>query len=122
VANDHAYPAGSVLELMGSAPELGGWGTGLVADHAGSVWTRAVTMATPGTYEYKFRVLGTWDYANFGLQYNNNYGYNGSFTITDPNTEMVVQLDEHRGRIRTIEANNVPVLPTSWGRLKAAYR
>jgi hypothetical protein len=122
VANDHGYPPDATLELMGSAPELGNWGTGLPADHVGSIWTRSVTISTPGTYEYKFRVLGTWGVANFGLYYNNNYGANGWFTTTVPNTEMDIQFDERSGRIRAIDSHNVPVRTSSWGRLKVAYR
>jgi hypothetical protein len=122
VANDHGYPAGATLELMGSAPELGNWVTGLTADHVGSIWTRSVSISTPGTYEYKFRVLGTWAFANFGLCYNNNLGANGSFTTTEPNTVMDIQFDERSGRIRAIDSSNVPVRTASWGTLKAAYR
>ncbi len=121
-ANDHAYPEGMTLELMGSGPELGEWTTGLVAEHVGSIWTRIVTIATPGTYEYKFRVQGSWYYANFGLHYNNNYGYNGSFTTSAPNTEMCIQFDERTGRIRAIDNDNVAARTSSWGALKALYR
>jgi hypothetical protein len=67
-------------------------------------------------------VQGSWDYANFGLHYNNNRGANGAFTTTLPNTGMVIQFDEHTGRIRAIEADNVPAVPRTWGDLKAAYR
>ena len=122
VANDHAYPAGAILELMGSAPELGSWGTGVPVDHIGSLWSRLVTIATPGTYEFKFRVEGTWAIANFGLNYNNNFGANGTFTTTSPNEDTIIQFDEVTGRIRAIPDANVPVRTSTWGRLKAAYR
>jgi hypothetical protein len=122
VSNDHAYPAGAQLELMGSAPELGSWTTGVAIDHVGSLWSKAVIIATPGTYEFKFRVQGTWGLANFGINYNHQQGGNGSFTTTVANTEMVLQFDELTGRIRAIERNNVPARTTSWGQLKSAYR
>jgi hypothetical protein len=122
VANDHGYPAGTTLELMGSAPELGSWGVGLPADKFGSIWQKIVTIATPGTYEYKFRVLGSWLWSNFGPNYNNNFGSNGVFTTTDPNTEMIIQFDELTGRVRAIDNHSVAARTTSWGRLKTMYR
>lgn len=122
VANDHAYPAGATLELMGSGPELGNWTNGLIADHVGTIWQKQVTIATPGTYGYKFRVYGSWLYANFGYHYNNNMGDNGSFTTDAPNTNMIIQFDELTGRIRAIDDLNVPTRPKSWGRLKTIYR
>ena len=122
VSNDHAFPAGMSLELMGSAPELGSWTSGLPADHVDRTWQRIVTIATPGTYEYKFRVSGTWNIANFGLDYNNNYGRNGTFTTTVPNTEMIIQFNEVDGRIRAIANDNVPARRRSWGELKVRYR
>jgi len=122
VANDHAYPAGATLELMGSAPELGAWGTGLAAEKVGTIWQKKVTIATPGTYEYKFRVLGTWAIANFGYHYNNNYGANGAFATHAANTEMIFQFDERTGRIRAIDDANVPARTSTWGRLKEIYR
>jgi len=122
VANDHSYPAGMELELMGSAPELGSWNVGQPAAHVGSIWQRVVTIATPGLHEYKFRVAGTWAYSNFGLDYNNNFGRNGSFTTIAPATEMLIQFDELSGRIRAIPNSITPVLRRSWGQLKSHYR
>lgn len=122
VANDHAYPAGSTLELMGSAPELGSWLTGMPADHIGTIWQRIVPIAAPGLYEFKFRVQGTWAVANFGLDYNNNFGANGSFTTTVPNTEMIIQFDERSGRIRAIDNQSVATRGSSWGQVKIRYR
>lgn len=122
VANDHSYPAGTTLELMGSAAELGNWNVGLPAEHIGTIWQRIVTIAAPGTYEYKFRVLGTWDGSNFGYDYNNNFGRNGTFIVSDPDTEMIIQFDESSGRIRAIPNQNTPVVRRSWGALKTHYR
>ena len=122
VSNDHGYPAGAQLELMGSAPELGGWTTGQGLDHVGSLWSMAVTIAAPGTYEFKFRVQGTWGLANFGIDYNHQQGRNGSFTTTAPNTAMVIQLDELTGRVRAVPGSITPARKTSWGQLKSVYR
>lgn len=121
-ANDHAYPEGSTLELMGSGPELGNWTNGLVAEHVGTIWQRTVEIAEPGRYEFKFRVLGTWGVANFGYHYNNNFGANGAFIVDEPNTEMLIQFDELTGRIRAIPSGDVAVSDTGWGRLKVQYR
>lgn len=122
VANDHSYPLGATLELMGSAPELGSWNVGLPADRVDSIWQKIVTIAAPGTYEYKFRVLGTWNGSNFGYDYNNNFGRNGTFVTTAPDTEMIIQFDELTGRIRAVPYADTPVMPLSWGLIKALYR
>jgi hypothetical protein len=121
VANDHAYPAGTQLELMGSAPELGLWNTGQALDHDGSIWSRTFTIETPGSYEYKFRVAGTWAYANFGLNYNNNYGANGGFVVTQPFESITIQFDESTGRIRAVDSST-PARGRSWGAIKNTYR
>lgn len=122
VANDHSYPSGFQLEVIGSAPEIGNWNWGLPADHAGPLWSRTAVIATPGTYEYKFRCLGTWNYANFGLNYNNIAGVNASFTTTVPNEPILFQFDESRGRLRAVHYDVTPARRNSWGSLKAAYR
>jgi hypothetical protein len=122
VSNDHAYPPGAQLELMGSAPELGAWSAGLLAQHTGNVWSCLATIATPGTYEYKFRVLGDWNVVNFGIDYDHMQGRNGTFITTAPNTEMVIQFDELTGRVRAIDNHSVAARRSSWGRLKAIYR
>ena len=122
VANDHGYPAGATLELMGSAPELGVWNSGLDADHIGTLWQRIVTIATPGSYEFKFRVQGSWNLSNFGLDYNNDFGRNGSFTTTAPDTEMLIQFDELTGRIRAIDNGSTATVRRSWGQLKVRPR
>ena len=122
VANSRGYPSWASLEVIGSAPELGNWSSGLPADHVGSIWTKTVVISTPGACEYKFRVVGTWAWANFGLNYNNNYGYNGYFDVTEPNQAITIQFDEATGRIRAFPEGATPTLKTSWGHLKAAYR
>lgn len=122
VANDHGYPAGATLELIGSAPELGSWTTGVPASHEGTLWSAKVMIATPGSYEYKFRVQGTWSLANFGIAYNNAAGGNGNVTTTRTNEDVVFQFDERTGRIRAIDDANVPIRSATWGHLKTVYR
>lgn len=122
IASDHGYPAGSTLELIGSGSELGNWTSGVAADHFGTIWEARVMIATPGTYEYKFRVQGTWAFANFGYHYNNLMGDNGVMVTTRPDQAMVVQFDELTGRIRAVDAADVPVEVMNWGTVRALYR
>ena len=119
---DHAVPAGATLELIGSAPELGNWTTGVPVLHAGVGWQAIVTIATPGIYEYKFRVAGTWSVAAFGYDYNNTDGRNAVFQTTHGYTDVLFQLDEQTGRIRAIELGPVPTKHQTWGGLKRVYR
>ena len=122
VANDHGYPAGAQLEVIGSAPELGTWNFGLPADLYGDVWSKSVEIATPGYYEYKFRVVGSWRWANFGLNYNNNFGYNAYFFTTIPNEIMTIQFDARSGRLIAFSMLATPARRASWGAIKAGYR
>jgi hypothetical protein len=122
VATDHYLPPGAELEVIGSAPELGGWLSGIPAAHVGQRWQRVVTIDTPGTYQFKFRVVGTWDVASFGPHYSNTAGEDATFTTTLPNTDVLFQLDNATGRVRGIELGPTPTLRTSWGRLKTRYR
>jgi hypothetical protein len=122
VATDHALPAGATLEAIGSAPELGSWNSGIPLHHVGSRWQRFVTIATPGEYEFKFRVTGTWDVAAFGYDYNNTSGRNAFLTTTFPNSDVFLQLDELTGRIRALELGPTQARRTSWSRLKSLYR
>lgn len=122
VSTDHAVPPGTVLELMGSAPELGAWVTPVPLDHVGARWQRLLTIAAPGNYEFKFRAAGTWDVANFGPDYNNTQGRNGVCVTTLPNTDVLIQFDEDLGRVRAIELGPTPARVSPWGALKALYR
>jgi len=122
VACDHAVPPGTVLELMGSAPEMGAWVTPVSLDHVGPRWQRLLTIAAPGNYEFKIRAAGTWDVAAFGYDYNNTQGRNAFCETTVPFTDVLIQFDEEMGRIRAIELGPTPTLVSPWGALKARYR
>ena len=119
---DHALPPGAELDVIGAAPELGSWITGVPLFHAGRGYQRVITIATPGTYEFKIRVAGRWDVANFGPDYNNTQGRNALVTTTYPNSDVAFQLDEQLGRVRGLELGPVPARRTSWGQLKQLYR
>lgn len=122
VSSDHAIPPGAVMELIGSAPETGAWLNGVAASPVGDRWQRVLTVATPGMYEFKFRVQGTWDVVSFGYDYNNTAGRNAAYTTTLPGSDVLFQLDLATGRVRAVELGPDPVRPTSWGQLKARYR
>jgi hypothetical protein len=122
VANSAGYPTGMGLEVIGSAPEIGSWNWGVPADHIGKAWSKSVVIAMPGAYEFKFRCLGTWAFANFGIRYNNVVGANASFVTTMPNEPILFQFDETNGRLRAVHDDPTPVRRGSWGQLKAAYR
>jgi len=119
---DHALPPGVQLEVIGSAPEIGNWQSGVPLFQTAQGWHRFITIATPGSYEFKFRVVGTWDVAAFGWDYNNTSGRNALLTTTYPNTDVLFQMDNQLGRVRAIELGPVPVRRNSWGRLKSLYR
>lgn len=125
VWTDHALPPGAPLELMGSAPELGAWNSGklLVADTGERAYLQAwSSIATPGTYEYKFRTTGSWQVA-FGLDYTAPPGRNFIFTTRAPNRYLMFQLDPRSGRAFLVDlTDEVPVHPTTWSSLKALYR
>ncbi len=118
VMTDHAVPSGTQIELIGAAPELGEWNAGVPATLNGNVWSAVVTIATPGTYGYKFRSVGSWDWG-FGVHYNMEGG--GDFTVTTNRADQQVtfELDMADGRSRAAPAE-VPVAPTTWGRIKSA--
>ncbi len=122
VATDHPMPDGSELEVIGSAPETGAWLSGIPLQHSGQRWQRVITIATPGTYEFKLRVLGTWSVVAFGYDYNNPSGRNVVYTTALPNADVLFQYDETNGRVRAIELGQVPASQGTWGQLKTRYR
>jgi hypothetical protein len=122
VSTSHAYPEGTVLELIGSAPELGNWITGVPVNHVGNRWQKIITIADPGFYEFKFRAQGTWDVVGFGYDYNNTAGRNAILETEFPFTDVLFQFDEPTGRVRGIELGPTPARASSWGRVKALYR
>ena len=53
--NDHMIGPGHTFEVIGLAPETGGWASGIAAVLAGDVWSVQLNIATPGSYDWKFR-------------------------------------------------------------------
>jgi len=122
VMTDHAVPPGVALEVIGAAPELGSWVAGVPLTKVGDRWQRVLTIATPGIYEFKIRVAGTWDVANFGYDYNNTQGDNAYFATTHDSSDVLFQYDEALGRVRGLELGPLPARRTSWGGIKGRYR
>lgn len=121
VACDHALPPGLVLEVIGSAPELGSWVTPMPAVDDGGVWTTVVHIATPGYYEHKFRGAGSWDWP-LGVHYNMLMGANFSFTTVTPGTAVRFLFNPRDGRGYAAEFDETPARATTWGRVKSLYR
>lgn len=113
---------GFEFELIGSAPELGEWLSGIPVVMGADLWTAYATIATPGAHEYKFRVIGTWDFCNLGLHYNMFRGENFTFATTEPMTSVRFEFNPHDGRARAVLEGSVDLLPMAWGDIKALYR
>jgi hypothetical protein len=61
------------------------------------VYTNIYVVATPGTYNFKFRTPGTWGGAIIGSDFGTG-GANAVFTTTTPNQAVLFQLDLPNGR------------------------
>lgn len=119
VWNDHFAPTGSTFEVIGSAPELGEWITGVGATDVDGIYTVDVTIVTPGSYLYKWRANGNWD--DFVLGSNGASGGIGDdldFETTSENEQVKFEFDPAVGRVRVI-TGAVAVESSTWGRIKA---
>jgi hypothetical protein len=121
VACDRGMPPGGQLELIGGAAETGSWNSGVATLYADSAWTAGVHIATPGSYEFKFRSVGSWDWA-FGIWFNMYTGHNFAYATTVAGTAVRFDYDMRDGRGRAFEYDETPVARTTWGRVKVLYR
>ncbi len=71
------------------------------APRIGSLLVADVPIATPGAYEFKFRVVGTWDVCNFGLHDNMLFGDNFACTTTTPGNTVRFEMNLATGRGRS---------------------
>jgi hypothetical protein len=123
VWNDHLYAAGTQFEVIGSAPETGNWNSGVAAGLVGTVWTKTLTIAAPGPYEFKFRVVGQWGVCDAGSDGPTaGGGGNGSYTTSTANTDVKFEFNSATGRIRATLLAPTPTNTKSWGHLKSTYR
>jgi hypothetical protein len=113
---------GYEFELIGSAPELGEWLSGIPVVMEEDLWSAFATIAAPGAHEYKFRVIGTWDLCNLGIHYNMFRGDNFTFETTDPLTEVRFEFNPVDGRSRAVLEGSVGVEEASWGQVKGLFR
>jgi hypothetical protein len=122
VACPNFAPAGTVFELMGSAPELGAWNIGQPAVFDAGVWTVTRVMGTAGPFEFKFRAQGTWNICNLGVHYNMFFGDNFTGSTMADGASVRFEFDPADGRGRALEVDSTPAVASSWGRLKRLYR
>ncbi len=119
--NDHAIPAGTTFEVIGSAPETGSWGSGAACVLTGDIWSVQLTIATPGTYDVKFRKTNDWS-MNMGPDGFGTNAWNAQYTTTVTNTPVMFRFNQHTGRMRIDVGGVTPTTVGTWGALKALYR
>ena len=119
VWNDHFAPTGSTFEVVGSAPELGDWTAGVIATEVAGIYTVEVTIATPGSYLYKWRANGNWDDFVFGKNgAAGGIGNDLEFETTSPDEQVTFEFDPAVGRVR-VSTGSVSTESSTWGRIKA---
>jgi len=115
-------PGYDEFELIGSPPELGQWLSGVPVVMEEGLWYIPLTIAAPGIHEYKFRVIGTWDFCNLGIHYNMFRGENFIFETVDPMSRVRFEFNPLDGRSRAVVEGAVDVDRSSWGRVKSMFR
>jgi hypothetical protein len=121
VMNDHAIPAGTAFEVIGDASETGGWASGVASTLTGDVWSAELVIATPGSYNVKFRKTGDCglNVGSDGVGTNaDNFGY----TTTVDHEPVLLQFDQATGRMRVVVGSVTPTTKSTWGGLKSRYR
>lgn len=119
--NDHAIPTGTTFEVIGSAPETGGWGSGVACALTGDIWSVQITIGTPGTYDVKFRKTNDWS-LNMGPDGFGTNAWNAQYTTTVSNTPVMFRFNQLTGRMRVDVGGVTPTTVGTWGALKALYR
>lgn len=113
---------GFEFELIGSPPELGEWLSGIPVVMEEDLWYAFATIGAPGAHEFKFRVIGTWDFCNLGIHYNMFRGQNFTFETVDPLTSVRFEFNPLDGRGRAVLETSIDVEKVSWGRAKGLFR
>ena len=120
--NDHMVAPGMTFEVIGGAPETGGWASGVPATLVGNIWEVQIVIASAGSYEFKFRKTGDWS-INAGSDGYGTNANNVSYTTTLPNQAVLYQFDQVTGRVRVVVGGYAtPTKSSTWGRMKSLYR
>ena len=125
VASSHfmiPLPGYGDFELLGSPPELGEWLWGIPVVMEEDLWYLPVTIGAPGVHEYKFRVIGTWEFCNIGIHYNMFRGENFTFETVDPMSVVRFEFNPLDGRSRAVIEGAIAVDRSSWGQVKSTFR
>ena len=95
----YADPGNMAFEITGdfTSPTWGSDPNAQLVSAGNGVYTNTYTIATPGTYGFKFRTPNTWNEVNFGVDFGNGSG-NASITTTNANQRVLFQLDLPNGR------------------------
>lgn len=120
--SSNPWPTGSTPEVIGGAPAIGDWGSGVSAVLVGDIWSVSATFATAGSYEYKWRANGNWDDFVLGNDGAATFGGNLIVDVLNDGDTMTFELNQATGRARVMEENTVSVDATSWSDAKAMYR
>ena len=119
--NDHGT-TGLTFEVIGAAPETGSWGSGVAATLTGDIWGVQIVIATPGTYDVKFRKTGDWG-INCGASGFGTNESNYSYMTTLANEPVLFQFNQKTGRMRALVGGGASAThTTSFGAIKALYR
>jgi len=107
VATDHDAPPGTVFELIGGDPELGGWtGPGVPLTVEGTLMHAEVTLAAAGTHAFRFAAQGDWHVCMFGVLYDmdNVSPDRGVFTTpaTVAGSQVRFEFDRATGQARAV--------------------
>lgn len=119
--SDKMYPAGTMFEVIGDAPETGAWGFGVPGVLNGSVFEVTINIGTAGGYGYKWRAVGDWNVQNFGGEGAVPCGFNAGYTTAFDNQDVFFELDTATGRIRATPLDPTSTEEASWGSVKKLF-
>lgn len=120
--SSHYAPLGSAFEVIGAAPETGGWADGVVAAEAGGVHSITITIGTAGNYDFLWRVDNDWDAQTMRVDGGASGGANLNYTTTVDNQDVLFEFDANTGRTRTTPLTPTATDETSWTEMKELFR
>ncbi len=120
--SSHYAPVGSAFEVIGAAPETGGWADGVVAAEAGGIHSITITIGTAGSYDFLWRVDNDWDAQTMRTDGGASGGANLSYTTTVDNQDVLFEFNANTGRTRTTVLTSTATEETSWTDMKELFR